>query len=469
MAKKKAEKIKGGLASGKSPKDFNRKALTAGAKVEMEHTVDKKIAKEIAMDHLTEHKDYYNKLKTAEKKMKKTVVDIAPDGKQDLVPGNEPLKKEPKDKKKLKDRWNELKKALDNKKAFMDLREESKPDEAEEQPQQDPQVSNSTGGKNENQSPDQGQGGEDQEQLKQEQPQQDSQVAENQSPANENESPDQEQPVDPQELIEALQQEGYSEPEIAYIVHGHHSPTIDETSRAKAQATSAMANVDVDNAKQDAEMQRMIAQRKADQEHEHTSKLSDHEVEHRKRMLDLEYENAKAQSPDSSIDKETNKQLKQLEIEKKKLELKAKEQEIQLEMEFRRKEHELKLKQMEAQMKQSSQMKDQLSQEKHKHKLTEAKKPPVKAPMKKSEDLEEELEKTDPPTSWKQIKPGVYSHPVHGTMQMTQDATGINVRHIGRSGSATNFGDWSNDAPSKAAATEMMHRRMHQLHDEGET
>jgi len=63
----KSERIKGGLADKKKPSDFDKKKLKAGAKVELEHTSDKKIAQEIAMDHLTEDKDYYKKLKTIEK------------------------------------------------------------------------------------------------------------------------------------------------------------------------------------------------------------------------------------------------------------------------------------------------------------------------------------------------------------------------------------------------------------------
>ena len=67
----KADKIPGGLAQGKSPKDFDKKALEAGIKVEMEHTSDLKVATEIAMDHLTEDPKYYEKLKTIEKSMYK--------------------------------------------------------------------------------------------------------------------------------------------------------------------------------------------------------------------------------------------------------------------------------------------------------------------------------------------------------------------------------------------------------------
>ena len=66
-AANKSDKIPGGLAAGKTPKDFDAKALAEGTKAEMEHTSDKDTATEIAMDHLTEDPQYYKKLKTIEK------------------------------------------------------------------------------------------------------------------------------------------------------------------------------------------------------------------------------------------------------------------------------------------------------------------------------------------------------------------------------------------------------------------
>jgi hypothetical protein len=82
----KEEKIKGGKSTGMSLQDLAkyhtkdkyaktqnperinkmydhlRSQLNKGIKVEMEHTEDKEIAKEIAMDHLYEDPNYYNKL-----------------------------------------------------------------------------------------------------------------------------------------------------------------------------------------------------------------------------------------------------------------------------------------------------------------------------------------------------------------------------------------------------------------------
>jgi len=43
-----------------------KKQLKKGIKAELEHTSDKKIAEEIALDHLNEVPDYYDKLKEVE-------------------------------------------------------------------------------------------------------------------------------------------------------------------------------------------------------------------------------------------------------------------------------------------------------------------------------------------------------------------------------------------------------------------
>jgi len=69
----KEEQIPGGLAKGKTVQDIARKhqvevndiksQLDKGVKVEMEHTKNKKVALEIAMDHLMEDPKYYDKLK----------------------------------------------------------------------------------------------------------------------------------------------------------------------------------------------------------------------------------------------------------------------------------------------------------------------------------------------------------------------------------------------------------------------
>lgn len=60
------DQIKGGKADKKKPEDFDQDSLEEGIKVELEHTDDKTIAREIAMDHLTEDKEYYKNLKKVE-------------------------------------------------------------------------------------------------------------------------------------------------------------------------------------------------------------------------------------------------------------------------------------------------------------------------------------------------------------------------------------------------------------------
>jgi hypothetical protein len=60
------ERIPGGMAEGKNPDDFNPEALAEGTRVEMEHTDDPGVAREIAMDHLVEDPEYYVKLRAIE-------------------------------------------------------------------------------------------------------------------------------------------------------------------------------------------------------------------------------------------------------------------------------------------------------------------------------------------------------------------------------------------------------------------
>lgn len=54
--------IHGGKADNKPDSDFDPKSLAQGIIVEIEHTNDFAVAKEIAKDHLTEDKEYYKKL-----------------------------------------------------------------------------------------------------------------------------------------------------------------------------------------------------------------------------------------------------------------------------------------------------------------------------------------------------------------------------------------------------------------------
>lgn len=60
------DQIPGGKADKRKPEDFDPKQLEKGIKIEMEHTDDPSIAREIAMDHLTEKSDYYDYLEKME-------------------------------------------------------------------------------------------------------------------------------------------------------------------------------------------------------------------------------------------------------------------------------------------------------------------------------------------------------------------------------------------------------------------
>jgi hypothetical protein len=71
------ERIPGGLASGKSQQDIAdhhgvsiwliKRQLRKGTDVEMEHTRDEAVAREIATDHIWEDPHYYDKLEKIEK------------------------------------------------------------------------------------------------------------------------------------------------------------------------------------------------------------------------------------------------------------------------------------------------------------------------------------------------------------------------------------------------------------------
>lgn len=62
-----SEILEGGKGDNKPDSEFNRDKLKEGTKHEREHTKKKKVAKEIAKDHLTEDEDYYKRLEAIEK------------------------------------------------------------------------------------------------------------------------------------------------------------------------------------------------------------------------------------------------------------------------------------------------------------------------------------------------------------------------------------------------------------------
>jgi len=61
------DKLPGGLADSTKPSDYEKTQVERGKEVEFEHTSDPDIAREIAIDHLEEHDDYYVGLEHMEK------------------------------------------------------------------------------------------------------------------------------------------------------------------------------------------------------------------------------------------------------------------------------------------------------------------------------------------------------------------------------------------------------------------
>lgn len=382
--KKREDKIPGGLADKKSEKDFNPKSLKQGTKVELEHTSDKSIAQEIAMDHLTEDSKYYKKLKEVEKQ---DMVQVTADGKRELVEGKEPLKKDP------KDRWKEIKKSLDNSSAIMDIEQAMESDdEPDTQDAQAPEEVSQEGDQSS-------------EEPAMESPEADAQT-------DENADQDPQEALDPKEaeekIIQALKDEGYSDVEISYIVHGHHAPESSQTDAAKAQATSDMSSVDVNHAARQADLEHEHARRMNDLEYEskknesadpevekghrkrmldleyqtteHKKKQAELELEHKKRMLDLEYEKAKHEASKKDPSEDTKQKQLEFEMEmkrkEKELELEFKKKELALKLEIQKEQAKQKAEHAAAQAEEDAKVNAAVKKEQAKHKIAAAKEPP---------------------------------------------------------------------------------------------
>lgn len=416
------DQIKGGLADHKMPHDFDKKSLKQGTKVEMEHTNNKSVAQEIAMDHLVEDKKYYDKLKDIEKQ---DLIEISPDGKQEPIEGKEPLKKQPRGAKRilqhnpkdpvfnpgkyppkartdeekaeygrrvmsqidptLKDKWLKLKKHLDNSTSILNLQEEMQSPEPEQQaPEEQDRQMDGSNNLQEDELPNQDEQAEQEivEALKAEGYSDEDiefiirgqQSDEESSPVQEEQGEEeQDHSESEQKIIEALKAEGYSDSEIGYIVHGHLAPEVSETDAAKADSIRTMSSIDADHAQQSAELEREMKMKQMELEHQHTQRMKDLEYQHaqmqspdpetdkqhKQRMLDLEYEERLAQMPDGS-EKEIQQQMAQMDLEQRRLELDKRRQEIEIELEFKKRELELKLKHAEemAQKKLSSKNSD---------------------------------------------------------------------------------------------------------------
>jgi len=71
LAEDAKDAIPGGKADKKLDDDFSPKQMAMGQQVEMEHTTDPKMAREISRDHLEEFPDYYSRLHKMEAKAEK--------------------------------------------------------------------------------------------------------------------------------------------------------------------------------------------------------------------------------------------------------------------------------------------------------------------------------------------------------------------------------------------------------------
>ena len=340
------DKIKGGKADKMKPSDFDAEQLKIGTEHEMEHTDDKSVAQEIAMDHLSEDKDYYRKLKQIEKQDR---VDEEADGKKELDYGDEDLEK----------RWGYLKKALDANKSIVDLAEAQEEDEEAEQ----------DGAEQDGAEQD---GAEQDEQMDEQMDDQDQEVGpEEPAGAETPEGADtqEDEEVDPEEaeqrLIEALKEEGHSDSEIAYIVHGHvpHQMGEDEYGAENEQMAGEQSR---SNDQRDSDIESSHKQRMNDLEYDKAkSEVADPEVEknHRSRMLDTEYEAAKKDVKAGDMDLDHKQRMLDLEYEKAKLEM-------EIEIENKKKESELKLRHAE----ENAKHKLSMQREQNKFKADEARK-----------------------------------------------------------------------------------------------
>lgn len=79
--------LRGGVGDNYDPEDFDSEDLDEGTDVEFEHTDDPEIAQEIAIDHLTEDRDYYRKLKkmVEPKQQKPSTLKSAAQQRQEII------------------------------------------------------------------------------------------------------------------------------------------------------------------------------------------------------------------------------------------------------------------------------------------------------------------------------------------------------------------------------------------------
>lgn len=206
-----------------------------------------------------------------------------PDGSITRFPGKEQLKKPLRKSTSLLDKWHLLKAKLNHEDSFQDMDIFGKEKEEEEDAGDEQQA--------DDQQPQPQADGEQPQQP--EQPQQEPEDQPSQTPDTPDEAPDQQveeqpqgsdqenqedvQPLEGEELAEALKELGYSDAEVAYILHGH-SPAIPSKEELAVEAHGQ-------NLQQDQEGHKLTLGHR-DEEH-------DVELEHKKKMQEIELEYSK--------------------------------------------------------------------------------------------------------------------------------------------------------------------------------
>jgi len=373
----KKDEMAGGLADKKTEKDFDKKKLKAGMKVEREHTKDKDVAKEIAMDHLAEDKDYYKKLKTIEKadkkyktgdrvahpvhgpgtvarpgdagthkvnfdndfgknvglrdvhekefglpksfkKKEKIRIDKEVDGKQEFDYGKEELDKfgAKAAQSNYQDSQADYDESLRALKSKWKNLKKAMADEAFMD------LGEAISPQEDQQQPDQ--------QAQEAQLMQEMQQAQPDQAQPDQEQPDQGQPdqgqpdqeTSPEELANILKELGHSDAEIAHVLHGHHFPEIDEvgqekakTEQAKRQGQLSLQDLDLQIKQKEHALKSGHVEKLNDVELQHKLEMLKLEREHKKRMNELEYEKQKRKL-ESDDDADHVKSLREIERDK---------------------------------------------------------------------------------------------------------------------------------------------------------
>jgi hypothetical protein len=182
-----------------------------------------------------------------------------------------------------------------------------------------------------------------------------------------------------EDLEQLMSQLGYSETEIAHVIHGHHFPDVDElksakadTERAKKEGELSLQQLEMELKQGDAALKSGHAERLNALDADHKAQMNALEVEHAKKMKELEYRKAEREAEandevehkkklreieqkkhekdipgDRFDDSEHQKKMMQMQVEEKQIELDLKRQEAKLQLEFKKKEMELKLKHAE--------------------------------------------------------------------------------------------------------------------------